>query len=556
MNAGRMGHVIVVIVVAGLAAGCGSSLKAAGTEGGPCYGNGSCNSGLTCLAKLCVNPNGGTSGGGTGGDPCAGLPVKAQSCMSASFSEKINNKIDILLMVDNSSSMNEMQQKLYDQLPIFVNTLQGAQIPPDLHIAVVSSDMGAPGDSTAEIACTASGDQGQFQAMPRGTCADTTLQTGATFISDDGAGNKNYTDTTLSQALQCIALLGDKGCGLEHQLASIDRALGADGSPAPTTNANFLRPDAFLGIVILTNEDDCSATPPTPAYSLNGGQQNLANANGPITNYRCNGGPHGAHLCVDPGMGNAMIIPPLNPPSDAAGSPPILNLTNCEDNETGSSFLKPVSQFVSDVKALKSDPDNQILVAAITGPATPYAVEWVPEQGGQNTQPGELWPQVMHSCGPTGNSDVNPMATMSPTDGSFGDPGVRITQFVTSFQDSVVRSICDASYASAMTAIATKLGQLITPPCVTQTIQQDSNGNPDCSVIENVTNNNVTQKAAIPYCFTNGNTTPCWSLTVGMGNCVGQTLLVNDTAQNAAASVSVTVSCSVCVPGSGQPGCP
>ena len=293
MNAGRSGSVLVVIVAAGLAGGCGSSSKAAGTEGGPCYGNGTCNAGLSCLPNnLCFNPNasggtGGTGGaGGTGGDPCAGLPVKAQSCTSATFNEKINNKLDVLFMIDNSSSMNEMQQKLYDQLPNFVSALQAAPIPIDLHVAFVSSDMGAPGDSTAGIGCTSSGDQGQFQDMPRGTCTATTLPSGGTFISDDGAGTKNYTGPSLSQVVQCVALLGDKGCGFEHQLASIDRALGADGSPAPSTNTGFLRPDAYLGIVILTNEDDCSATPPTPLYSLNGGQQNIANPLGPIANYR------------------------------------------------------------------------------------------------------------------------------------------------------------------------------------------------------------------------------------------------------------------------------
>ena len=47
-------------------AGCGgSSGKAAGTEGGPCYGNQSCNAGLTCASNLCVRLSG--SGGGGGG---------------------------------------------------------------------------------------------------------------------------------------------------------------------------------------------------------------------------------------------------------------------------------------------------------------------------------------------------------------------------------------------------------------------------------------------------------------------------------------------------------
>ncbi len=49
------------------------------------------------------------------------------------------------------------------------------------------------------------------------------------------------------------------------------------------------------------------------------------------------------------------------------GTTPTLDMTNCMSNDTGSGLLTPVSQFISDIKALKTDPDNQILVAAITG---------------------------------------------------------------------------------------------------------------------------------------------------------------------------------------------
>ena len=166
------------------------------------------------------------------------------------------NNVDILMMIDNSSSMIEMQQKLYAQLPLFIQSLQSLPTPPNLHLAVVSSDMGAPGDSATSIGCTPSGDQ--VQSLPQGSCTATTLAAGSTFISDVD-NMANFTDP-LSSVLQCIALLGDKGCGFEHQLASIDRALGADGlGPAPSTNANFLRPNAYLVIMMLTNEDDCSA---------------------------------------------------------------------------------------------------------------------------------------------------------------------------------------------------------------------------------------------------------------------------------------------------------
>jgi hypothetical protein len=100
--------------------------------------------------------------------------------------------VDILFMIDNSSSMSSMQQKLVAQIPAFLTILQGAAQPlTDFHIAVVSSDLGAPGDLTASIGCSATGDQGIFQSQPRGDC-QALLDPGATFISNVG-GVANYT---------------------------------------------------------------------------------------------------------------------------------------------------------------------------------------------------------------------------------------------------------------------------------------------------------------------------------------------------------------------------
>ena len=584
----------IALIGAALANGCGGSLPAVGTEGSHCYGNGTCNVGLACLSNLCVDPNpidasaatggrgiagatgaggggltggaGGTSGSagtnGTGGTgACSGLSVQAQSCLSFTQQQTLNNEIDLLFMIDNSSSMTEMQQKLYLQLPTFMNVLQSLPNPPSLHIAVVSSDMGAPGDSTAAIMCTKGGDQGQFQSMPRGDCTATTITARDTFISD--ADNMpNYTDA-ISKVFQCIALLGDKGCGFENQLASIDRALGAENLQQgqtpnpPSTNVGFLRPEAYLGIVILTDEDDCSAPANTPLYSLNGYQQNIANPFGPIANYRCN---QWGHLCTDPGSGQ-LLMPPLQPPSDTmmTGLTRTLDLTNCMSNDTSSGLLTPVSRFISDIKALKIDPDNQILVAAISAPAIPYTVAWLPESGGQNTQPGELWPVIEHSCGARGSDDVNPEATMNTTDGSFGDPGVRIAQFVNAFRNSVLGSVCDASYVSSMTAIATKLGQLMAPPCITGTIQKSSAGQPICSVVEHLTDSQGIKKdIVLQNCAANGsNPAQCWELNAGGTGCPnGAQLVVTDTVNANQQSESSSVNCSICVAGAAVAGCP
>jgi hypothetical protein len=435
-----------------VAAGCNGSESLGGGGGSGATKGGT---GLGGQAGGSSGSGGSSGAGGTGGTPVGG-----------SFGGKVNNEVDILMMIDDSSEMEEMQEKLSEQLPSFIQALQNLALPPSLHLAIVSSDMGAPGDSTTSIACTTRGDQGVFHAAPRGTCLNTTLSPGATFISDADMV-PNYTDP-LGNVLQCIAPLGGNGCGFEHQLASIDRALGADGlGPAPSQNFGFLRPEAYLVILMLTNEDDCSAPANTTIYSLNGSMQNISNPDGPISNYRCNGGPRGGHLCQDPHAASptAYLVPPLDPPSDAQGTATalMLDLANCEDNETGSSALTPVSQFVSDIKALKSDPDNQILVAAIAAPAAPYTVAWWPEAGGQNTQPGELWPNVMHSCGAVAYG-VNPAATQHPTDGSFGDPGVRITQFTNAFPNSVLGSVCDPSFAGTLGALASRIGHLIEPP--------------------------------------------------------------------------------------------
>ena len=505
--------------------------------------------------------------------------------LTTTFTQKINNELDLLFMIDNSSSMSEMQKKIYDQLPNFIGKLQGLPTPPSLHVAVVSSDLGAPGDAQSSIGCTAFGDQGLFQSAPRSdstqnppvVCTDSTLAVpmGApnndnTFISD--ADNMpNYTQTgtdPIATVFQCIALLGSAGCGFEHQLASIETALGAvnlqpgQTPNPPSTNNGFLRPEAYLGIVMLTNEDDCSATPPTQLYSLNVGgsnQQNIANALGPIQNYRCN---QWGHLCTEPG-GN-VEMPPLQPPANAMSNEglPTLDMTNCMSNDTGSGLLTPVSQFINDIKALKTSPDTQILVASISAPPTPYTVEWIPESQGQNTQPGELWPQIQHSCGAKGGDDVNPEITdptQNPTDGSFGDPGVRIAQFVNAFKNSVLASICDSDYGASMNAIATKLGQLITPPCITGLLQQDSQGQPLCSVVENLTDSsNVMKHIALQNCAETTNTTQCWKLVAPAAgsSCNGVQLSVTDTVNVNPNSQDSDIDCSICLPGAAIAGCP
>jgi hypothetical protein len=297
---------------------------------------------------------------------------------------------------------------------VFVQTLQS--LPgglPNLHIAVVSSDMGAGPEPSGEIQhCALGGDQGIFQAAPRGTCTATGLQPGQTFISNVG-GIANYTGT-LESVFSCIALLGDQGCGFEHQLKSVLRALGADGNPPPAENAGFLRPDALLAIILVTNEDDCSGQPTTQMYTSS--SRFIADPWGPLTSFRCN---EFGHLC-----GGAR--PPLD--SDVI-------LTDCHSAE-GQGELLHIADIATQLRSLKSDP-AQIFVTALTGPPVPYHVTVVPSQ---QADPAPFWPQIDHSC--------------VQSSGEFADPAIRIAELLQRFgPNGMLLSVCAPSFAPAFQQI-------------------------------------------------------------------------------------------------------
>jgi hypothetical protein len=63
-------------------------------------------------------------------------------------------------------------------------------------------------------------------------------------------------DPMLASTFGCAAELGDMGPGAEMPLLGLKWSL--DERVADGTNAGFLRKDALLAVVILTDQDDCS----------------------------------------------------------------------------------------------------------------------------------------------------------------------------------------------------------------------------------------------------------------------------------------------------------
>jgi hypothetical protein len=359
--------------------------------------------------------NGGTGGGGgMGGTGGKFTPTR---------------DVDILFMIDNSSSTSLIQANLTANFPTFMTTLRNSPGGlPNLHLAIINSDMGA-GDGSIAGCDSTGGNQGIFQYTPRGTCTTSPLMPNQTFITDVG-GQRNYTGT-LEDAFTCLARQGETGCGFEQPLAAVVRALGADGKPAPAENATFLRPSALLFIVIVTNEDDCSV--PTGSTLFTVGTTNLAYTLGPLQNFRCN---EFGHLC------NGAKPPRMAPNGDVTATVP---LTGCVPAE-GSGMLTPVATFVSQLRSLKAFPDDQVLIGVIAAAPTPYTVTWK-NPSIADTGP---WPVIAHSC--------------TASDGSFGDPAVRLTALASAFgTNGVVESVCNTSYAPIFTVLADALARALDP---------------------------------------------------------------------------------------------
>lgn len=393
-------------------------------------------------------------------------------------------ELDVVFLIDTSESMKDEQVNLRQNFPAFMRELEAARPNGlDVHIAIISSNLGAPG--TGIGSCENGGDRGEFRNQPAGGVACTAVPRDA-FIIAGPAGN-NF-DGPIADVFSCIATVGTSGCGFEHQLASLRRALGKDpNSPLPAKNNGFLRPNARLGIVLITDEDDCSAPPDTDLFRST--DSLLSSPYGQFGNFRCQ---EFGHLCGGQ--------PPPRMPD--------LTLNDCHSNETASSKLIHVSEFVSAIKSLKADPD-QIVVAAITAPATPYTTVLEPLVLGQ--------PERILAVRPACTVVVNNI----PSDAY---PAVRIHEFVRAFGTrGFERSICTTDFATIMAEVA----RAIVEPqnaCIEQKLvdldRTRAGVQPDCAVTELSPHEtgNFISKVILP-CERTGGVTPCWSLAENRAGC-------------------------------------
>ncbi|MBA3459606.1 MAG: VWA domain-containing protein [Deltaproteobacteria bacterium] len=397
----------------------------------------------------------------------------------------VNRNVDILFVIDDSPSMADKQNNLAANFPNFINvlnTIQGGL--PDVHIGVVSSDVGskatqdaAPAPAIGQIGnggCSGTGKSGNLQTSGAPVTG--------TFISDikqtDGSRTKNYTGA-LDQVFAQMARVGAGGCGFEQHLEAMKRAL--NNNPA---NAGFLRPDAYLAVIFIADEDDCTMSkgtllaPESPAM-------------GPLQSFRCTR---------------------FGVTCDQGGQTPdqmnqVGTKTQCHPNDT-SQYLEKVSVYVEFLKKLKTDP-GKIIVAGIMGTTEPFQTELRTPPGG-----GTAIQSLAHSCSYTGANGLE-----------VADPPTRIKFLLDQFPNrSTFTSICQQNLSDGLVLIAQLLKSVIGDPCIEGKLADVDPNTPgpqyDCSVSD-VTNKGKPnqQETILPPCDANATNKPCWRINTDLMNC-------------------------------------
>lgn len=398
--------------------------------------------GIGCDVTLHVGRNGETGAGGDGTNlgPDGGAAGGASGATGGTFVPPVRtppdrhapltstSKLDLLFMIDDSASMAPLQAKMRVKIPQFMDVLKN--LPggmPDLHLAVVSSSLGA--GEFSNVAQCEPGTQGNGDGLFKHSSACTQLNPGETFLKSSidasGARVENFKGGDITPVFDCLASLGDQGCGFEHQFESVRLALqrSLTVSNPPDPNAGFLRSDAYLAIVMLTNEDDCSV--PYDSDLFDPSMQTLADPLGGLQSYRCN---EFGHKCDQP------------LPHGAAGLP--MTLTGCESKEDGR--LVTVNGFIDFLFSLKPMHPERIFVAAIAGPTTPYTITshlFMLGNGDTESQPA-----IQHSC------------TSGMQGSEYADPAVRVQQWTQAFgPNSYFGNICSDDLGLTMSSIAERM---------------------------------------------------------------------------------------------------
>ena len=413
-------------------------------------------------------------------------------CLVSSVSRRVSvnniDKVDILFSVDNSGSMAEEQNSLKSQFPKMITVLTTGMrtpndpnpFPPtkDLHLAVVSTDMGAMGQVNVMGCDTNGGDDGRLQNVPRGTIGCQASY--PAFLAYVGGRD---TPQQIATDFACIAELGTGGCGFEQQLEAPFKALwpsvyidergnaqrenpytflgntpqqqlGRGDQLPPEGSKGFVRSDVNLGlsllaVVLVTDEEDCSSHKTDHFRVPMGSSDPLAMQGNQIRCFKNNQNLYEVKRYIDgfkllrPGYEKLVVFAAI------AGVPPELV------DERARNMVDFLDQTSRDAYYDRILNDRRMQETVL---------------GGRVTQNAEMTP----SCQRRDRSGQLSRAY----------PPRRIVQVAKGFgENGVVQSICQDDFGPAMDAIIEVIARQLGAVCLPRALTRRSDGEVACNVI-------------------------------------------------------------------------
>jgi hypothetical protein len=360
-------------------------------------------------------------------------------------------QLDLLFVVDNEASTLEHQLALASSLPaLFTPISLGERT--DLHVAAITPDLGTAalhGDPAPAIGGVVGG------CVDRGDNGRMIGDASAPFLIDS-ADRVNHAGT-LVDATRFALARGSTGCGFQQPLAAIRAAF------ANPLNTGFRRPDAALGIVVLSDEDDCSALDPS-LFTQD------TTTLGPLSHFRCT--RYGLR-CAEPDLTT------VGPRTACAPDP-------------SSTLIEDPADFVPLLTGLVTDPHR--LAFGLIAASTDVAIDLRAPPGSSTAVPA-----LAHSC--TWLQNNTPVSA---------DPPVRLAWLAAQLgTNATTTSICNDDLTSSAAAIGTGLRRAMGDPCV-----EDADDLTSCTAVDQLGG----VETPLARCEVT-NQTNCWELVTDPATC-------------------------------------
>jgi len=179
---------------------------------------------------------------GTGEDPKFDLGIQPDVGQDV---EDGCTKVDFLFVVDNSGSMEDDQANLIANFPNFITGIQSTlENVDEYHVGVVTTDAYTGNLPACQVL-------GGLVSRTGGTASSNQ-------ICGPYADGRNYMTEMddLASSFACAAQVGVAGNGIERPMNAMEAAVRGDHAAAGQCNEGFLRDDALLVVVIISDEWD------------------------------------------------------------------------------------------------------------------------------------------------------------------------------------------------------------------------------------------------------------------------------------------------------------